>query len=119
MCEACAPEDWFGAAVQNRWQGVIFKGHPDAAIVPECIAMDPHLNLHNLSNTVNQHWSVQRKGTLLAQKLEGGRFSHQAGDSRIWISSKGLSEPWVAFDRGPNTRPGTPCSFSPPSHAKE
>ncbi|HAA74467.1 TPA: hypothetical protein DCE37_05020 [Candidatus Latescibacteria bacterium] len=93
MMEARPREDWSPVAAQNRWQGVIFKGHPDAAIVPECLAVDTHLNLQNHSNTVNQHWSVQKKGTLITQKLETGRFSYQTGESRVWISSKGLSEP--------------------------
>lgn len=93
MMEARPKDDWSPVAAQNRWQGVIFRGHPDAAIVLECRAVDTHMNLNNHQNTVNQHWSVQKKGTLITQKLETGRFSYQTGESRVWISGKGLSEP--------------------------
>jgi len=93
MVEARPKEDWSGSGSQNRWQGVIFKGHPDAAIVPECEAVDAHLNLQNQRNTYNQHWSVQKKGTLITQKLANPDYSGQTGDSRVWFSNQGLSEP--------------------------
>jgi hypothetical protein len=93
MCDARPVTDWSGSAAQNRWQGVIFRGHPDAAIVPECLAVDTHLNLQNHSNTMNQHWSVQKKETLITQKLACPEFSYQTGDSRVWFSRQGLSEP--------------------------
>lgn len=93
MSEARPYTDWSPGAAQNRWQGVIFRGHTDAAIVPECLAVDTHLNLQNHANTVNQHWSVQAKGTLITQKLACPELSKQTGDSRVWISSQGLTEP--------------------------
>jgi len=93
MCEARPHSDWTGVAAQNRWQGVMFRGHPDAAIVPECTAVDTHLNLNNHQNTMNQHWSVQRKGSLITQKLKNPDYSTQTGDSKVWISAKGLSDP--------------------------
>jgi hypothetical protein len=93
MCEARPNADWSGGAAQNRWQGIIFRGHPDAAIVPECLAVDTHLNLQNHSNTMNQHWSVQRKSTLITQKLACPEFSYQTGASRVWFSGQGLSDP--------------------------
>jgi hypothetical protein len=93
MSEARPHTDWSPGAAQNRWQGVIFRGHADAAIVPECLAVDTHLNLQNHANTVNQHWSVQAKGTLITQKLACPELSKQTGDSRVWISSQGLTDP--------------------------
>ena len=57
------------------------------------MAVDSHLSTLGLPNTNNQHWSVQKKGTLITQKLETGRFSYQTGESRVWMSGKGLSEP--------------------------
>jgi len=93
MVEPRPLDDWVGCATQNRWQGVIFKGNQDAAIVPECLAIDAHLNVLNHPNTMNQHWSVQRRGTLITQKLKTGLFSERTGESRVWISGSGLSEP--------------------------
>ena len=103
MSEARPYTDWSAGAAQNRWQGVIFRGHADAAIVPECLAVDRHLNLQNHANTVNQHWSVQAKGTLITQKLACSELSKQTGDSRVWISSQGLTDPvekdgWVFLE---------------------
>lgn len=92
MCEARPIDDWTGTAAQNRWQGVMFRGHPDAAIVPECQAVDTHLNLNNHANTMNQQWSLQKLGTLITQKLRQG-MSRQTGPSRVWISAQGLSDP--------------------------
>ncbi len=93
MVEPRPNSDWTGVAAQNRWQGVIFRGDPNAAIVPECLAVDTHLNMNYHANTMNQHWSVQKKGTLITQKLACPEFSIQTGDSRVWISSSGLSDP--------------------------
>ena len=100
MTEALPLDRWSGSATQNRWQGVVFRGHPDARIVPECRYVSPEENPR--SDTYNQHWSVQKKGTLIVQKLDD-RFSRFADESRVWFSGNGLSEPterggWVLVE---------------------
>ena len=81
MLEARPLEDWAMISSQNRWRGVIFAGHKDARIVPQCEADDAKV-------TYNQQWSVQRKGTLIAQKLS---TSTKSGAMRVWFSEPGLS----------------------------
>ena len=71
---------WSGMSMQNRWQGVIFAGHPDARIFPQC------QGLRN-GKTYNQQWSVQNKGTLITQKLPDKTYSKQAGDMRVWFAA--------------------------------
>jgi hypothetical protein len=51
------------------------------------------MNMLNHPNTMNQHWSVQKKGALITQKLLNPDYSIQTGHSRVWISGHGLSEP--------------------------
>ncbi|MCH2664704.1 hypothetical protein MK139_10205 [bacterium] len=102
MLEPRPREEWSGSASQNRWQGVIFRGHPDARIVPECRSTDRDENPR--SDTYNQHWSVQKLGTLITQKLSS-EFSRFTDKSRVWISGSGLSEPivkdeWVFVESG-------------------
>lgn len=48
---------------QNRRHGVIFRGHAQARIPPICEAEGA---------TFNEQWSIQRRGTLLAQRLSDG-----------------------------------------------
>ena len=79
MLEARPFEDWAMISSQNRWHGVIFAGHEDARIFPQC---------QSKKTTYNQQWSVQRKGTLIAQKLRG---SKKAGAMRVWFSKPGLT----------------------------
>ncbi len=81
MLEARPFEDWAMISSQNRWHGVIFAGHRNACIVPQCEADDHRA-------TFNQQWSVQQKGTLIAQKLKTSRTS---GAMRVWFSEPGLS----------------------------
>jgi len=77
-----ASDAWAAISSQNRWQGVIFAGNPDARIFPQCVG------LRN-GKTYNQHWSIQNKGTLIVQKLPDRICSKQAGDMRVWFA-KGL-----------------------------
>ena len=84
MVEARPLEDWCLGSAQNRWEGVIFRGHPDARIFPQCEG------LRN-GKTYNQQWSVQKKGALIVQKLKGKGLSKQAGDMRVWFSAPGLT----------------------------
>ncbi|MCC2684032.1 MAG: hypothetical protein K0R75_931 [Paenibacillaceae bacterium] len=83
MAEARSNEDWTAISSQNRWNGVIFSGHPDARIYPFC---EPEGN----ESHYNQQWAVQKKGTLIAQKLKTSQYS---GDMAVWFSKSGLSEP--------------------------
>ncbi len=90
--------DWPGVSSQNRWIGAIFSTHANARIFPECVGL-------NNGKTYNQYWSVQNKGTLIAQKLVGQ--SKQSGDMRVFFSGSAtnmtISEEggWV-FARMPN-----------------
>lgn len=84
MVEARPLEDWCAGSAQNRWQGVVFRGDPDARIYPQCEGLGN-------GKTYNQQWSVQKKCALIAQKLKGKGMSKQAGDMRVWFSAPGLS----------------------------
>lgn len=84
MHEARALEEWTMISSQNRWHGVIFTGHPDARIYPQCRKDQPE-------KTYNQQWSVQRKGTLIAQRLAGDQYSRNPNEMRVWFSNPGLS----------------------------
>lgn len=81
MVEPRPREDWSGINAQNRWHGVIFAGDVNARIVPQVRAQDDRV-------TFNAQWSVQRKGTLICQKLK----TNKAGkEMRVWFSSPGLT----------------------------
>ncbi len=81
--EARPEEDWAAISAQNRWMGVIFRGHPDARIYPQA------LNAAGES-TNNAHWAAQAHGTLIAQKL---KTSRRSDEWRVWFSKAGLSVP--------------------------
>ncbi len=68
---------------QNRWHGVLFAGHPNARLYPQCRADQE-------TKTYNQQWSVQRKGTPIAQRLVGKRYSRGPAEMRVWFSRSGL-----------------------------
>lgn len=67
---------WSGISQQNRWHGVIFRGNPDLRIFPQPTATGPG------DRGNNEQWSVQRKGTLIAQKLT---TSENIGPMRVFI----------------------------------
>jgi hypothetical protein len=75
--------DWAAISAQNRWQGVIFAGEHDARIVPIVRPEDNRVAL-------NAFWSVQRKGTLITQKL---RYNQGGAEMIVWMSKEGLSTP--------------------------
>jgi len=83
MCEARPREDWTLISSQNRSHGVIFAGHENAAILPQC-------EKTGSNRSYNSQWSVQQKGTLICQKLE---TNQRAGRSVVWFSKAGLSQP--------------------------
>ncbi|BCX48839.1 hypothetical protein HAHE_27470 [Haloferula helveola] len=83
MTEARPLQDWAAISSQNRWQGVVFSGEGAPRIVPIVRPKDNRV-------AMNAFWSVQRKGTLITQKLKG----HKGGEEMIvWISKAGLGKP--------------------------
>ena len=81
MVESRPDKDWTAISSQNRSHGVIFRGHHQAAILPQC---------EKNGAMFNAQWSVQRKGTLICQKLKSNR---NVGRTRIWFAGSGLSSP--------------------------
>ncbi|MGB0768328.1 MAG: hypothetical protein ACPGYV_11530 [Phycisphaeraceae bacterium] len=76
-------DDWIGISSQNRWHGVVFPGDDGARIIPIARPRDSW-------RAKNAQWSVQAKGTLVAQKLK----SHKgAAEMIVWLSKEGLTEP--------------------------
>ncbi len=69
--------DWTAISSQNRWIGAIFAVHANARIFPQCDGLTVD------EKNYNQHWSVQNKGTLIAQKLS---TNSSAGDMRVFFS---------------------------------
>jgi hypothetical protein len=83
MSEARAEPEWTMISSQNRRHGILFEGDPVAVISPQC---EPTRD----RRAYNTQWSVQRKGTLVCQKLNTHRG---AGPMRVWFSGAGLSVP--------------------------
>lgn len=83
MCAARPLSDWTHISAQNRWQGLIFAGDNDARIVPI-------VRPRNNRVVLNAFWSVQRKGCLITQKLQGQRGGMEM---MVWVSNEELSEP--------------------------
>ncbi len=81
MFEARPGSDWAAISSQNRWQGVVFSGDPEARIVPQ-------VQSENGDVVYNAHWSVQERGALITQKLKTHRFGKSM---RVWFSESGLS----------------------------
>lgn len=81
FCAARPNTDWTAISAQNRWHGVIFRGAMNARIYPYC---------ETDHSSYNQQWAVQRKGTLIAQKL---KTSLHADGLRVWFSQAGLTPP--------------------------
>jgi hypothetical protein len=90
MYDARPYEEWTLISSQNRWQGAIFRGHLDARIVVQCRTADYTHPEVQVKRAYNQHWSAQRKGTLISQKLQ---TSHVTAGMRVWFSEAGLSAP--------------------------
>jgi len=74
MVEARPREDWAGISSQNRWEGVIFAGHPTARIFFQPLAP-------RRGSVHNAYWSVQNKGVLVVQRLE----TSNAKGHRVWF----------------------------------
>ena len=76
-------EDWAMISSQNQSRGVIFASNTKAGILPQ---------VEKVSNSreYNSIWSVQKRGTLITQKLKDNRG---AGQMKIWFAGQGLSTP--------------------------
>ncbi len=83
LSEARPETDWTMISSQNRRQGALFAGDPLAVISPQCEATRDH-------RAYNMQWSVQRRGTLITQKLKTAKGT---GAARIWFSGAGLTAP--------------------------
>ena len=81
FCDALPGDAWNAISSQNRWHGAIFAGDRNARIYPYCETKKSHYNAH---------WAVQKRGTLIAQKL---KTSKNATQQRVWFSREGLSKP--------------------------
>ncbi len=75
MVEARPHTDWSNISSQNRWDGVVFAGHVDACIFSQPLKPER-------GSVYNQHWSVQRQGVLILQKLTGHNHAHA---QRVWF----------------------------------
>lgn len=76
MVEARPREDWTAISAQNRWEGVIFGGHPTARIFVQ--ALQPEKG-----SFYNAYWSVQNQGVLIVQRLKGSN----AKGNRVWFDA--------------------------------
>lgn len=81
FCDALPTTAWNNISSQNRWHGAIFAGDPKARIYPYGETKKSHYNAQ---------WAVQKRGTLIAQKLKTSRHARQ---HRVSFSREGLSEP--------------------------
>lgn len=85
-------KNWTLISSQNRWQGVTFRGHPDARIVPECepLQVTPNITPERRPPNRSYHgwYSMQHRGALITQSNPGGR---EAGGMRVWFSEAGLT----------------------------
>jgi len=80
--EARKWQDWTLISSQNRWHGVIFAGNENARIYPQC-------SLNNTYRSYNQHWSAQKNGCMISQKLPEG-YAWDGQPMRIFFSNAGL-----------------------------
>ena len=82
FCDALPGDAWNNISSQNRWHGAIFAGNDrNARIYPYGDTQKSHYNAH---------WAVQKRGTLIAQKL---KTSKNVTQHRVWFSRGGLSKP--------------------------
>jgi hypothetical protein len=72
--EALPQERWWNASTQNRWNGIIFAGHPTARIFTQPL-------MPKKGSSYNSEWGVQNKGVMILQRL---RESNAHGQM-IWF----------------------------------
>ncbi len=69
--------EWPNISDQNRWHGLIFSAAPSSRIVPQVQALSA------TNRNYNAHWAIQKKGTLITQKLAN---SSATGNMRVFFS---------------------------------
>ena len=74
MVPALARKDWSAISSQNRWEGVIFAGHPTARIFVQSPPPEK-------GSLYNANWSVQHRGVLIVQRLKDSNAKGQ----RVWF----------------------------------
>jgi hypothetical protein len=87
MIPALSVEGWSRISSQNRWEGVIFAGHPTARIF-----LQPRPPKRG--SLYNAQWSVPCQGSLIVQRLKGSNARGQ----RIWFDpslAREEREGWV------------------------
>ncbi len=77
MVEARKCEEWCAISSQNRWDGVIFAGHPTARIFTQPLTPQK-------GSVYNAEWSVQKRGVLIAQRLKTAKA---ARGQRVWFDA--------------------------------
>jgi hypothetical protein len=80
MLEKRENNQWAPISSQNRWEGIIYSDGPAARVFPQCTAVNK-----TQTKALNEHFSVQNKGTLLVARLEPP-YSQHAGDLRIYVA---------------------------------
>ncbi|NWJ49814.1 MAG: hypothetical protein HXX14_03015 [Bacteroidetes bacterium] len=85
LCDARPYEDWTMISSQNRWVGVIFNGNPDSRIYAQC-------QTGKDQRAYNQFWCVQKKGSIIVQKLKDQLYSRGAGKMQLWISKINIGD---------------------------
>ena len=88
---ALSQSKWTMISSQNRWSGVILKGGIDSRVFFQCTA---ETTSTSSDRNYNQFWSVQKKGGIIIQKLNGGgteatRHSKYALEMKIWVADSG------------------------------
>jgi hypothetical protein len=74
MVPALPLSAWTPISSQNRWEGVIFAGHPTTGIFPQAEG----------GHAYNASWSVQSKGVMIVQRL---KTSKGAKGQRVWFDA--------------------------------
>jgi hypothetical protein len=75
MVPALPVESWTAISSQNRWEGVIFAGHPTARIFAQPLTPAK-------GSVYNANWSVQKRGVLVIQRLKTAKA---ARGQRLWF----------------------------------
>ena len=76
MVEARPKEDWTAISSQNRWEGVIFAGHPTTRIFVQPLTP-------KRGSVYNANWSAQMRGVLIVQRLK----TSNAQGQRVWFDA--------------------------------
>ena len=85
MVPAIKNTQWTKISSQSRWQGVIFAGDNDARIFVQTARPSG-------SSDNNQQYGVQRKGTMITQRLRNSWHAAGTDATRVWVSDNGLSK---------------------------